>query len=225
MVKAILFFLITSVAIASEHGAKEPTHEVKEEHQTAADSHEEIAKDMVADIAKDIKIPLKMWEMLSDKKEVDHNDVYSFSEVKVILKEKNADIIKKGAIKIEYPRGGGELNLANYVTGKQGTFFVDFDFPEFEEATYKKIIFISNSRKRKIDDHIYGSGCHELIDISNRFFKESKNGGIKVNTTRNRHVSVLAGSFILIAKKNKQNYLSQVTFTDTEHKNLLCQEN
>lgn len=209
MVKFILgsFLMLTSIAFASDQSESEG-----------------IEKEVISEIAKDIKIPLKMWEIIASKKESGANEVYIFSNVKVRLTEKNPSIVKKSIIEVEFPRGGGELDMSSYLTGNQGTFFVNFDFPEFEDADFKKVIFISNSRKRKIGDQIFGSGCHEFFDVTNRFLAESQSGGLAVNTTRNRHVTVLGGSFILVAKKNKQNYLAQVTFTDKKHKNLLCQE-
>lgn len=219
MIKLLIFsvFLFTSATYANNNDAKNEVNAVA--------LHEQVFTETIDENGKDIRVPLKIWEVLSEKKEVDNNEVYVFSEINVFLKEKNNGVVKKAAYQLNFPRGGGELDLSNYVTGKQGTFFVSFVFPEFEDAAYQKVLFISNSRKRKIDDHIFGSGCREFFDITDRFLAENKSGGIKVNTTRNRHISVLSGTFIFISKKNKQNYLTQVTFTDKEHKNLLCPEN
>lgn len=241
MVKWIcIFILCGSFSWASDHGAKAETHEAAAEGEHHADEAEAgVEKEVITEIAEDIKIPLKMWEALEEKtgkkeekkeegkeepKATEANELYVFSEIKVKLVQKNEDIVRKGTLQIELPRGGGALDLSTYLTGKQGSFFVKFDFPEFEDASFKKVLFISNARKRKIDDHVFGGGCREFFDITDRFFKENKKEGLKVNTTRNRHVSVLGGTFIFVAKKNKQNYLTQVTFKDKTNQNLFCQE-
>ena len=208
-------------------------------HSKSEEKGEEIKEITLSDIPKDIRVPLKMWDVLAkdpngkaaEKKGegeggegATSEDSYVFSEVKVALKEKNPDIIRDDEVKIALPRGGGTIDLANYVLNNQGSFYVTFDFPEFEDATNKKILFISHSRKRKIDDQIFGSGCHSFFDITDHFLKDMAKEGLKVNTTRNRHVSVLAGTFILMAKKAGQSYITQVTFTDSSNENLLCPE-
>lgn len=208
-------------------------------HSKDGEKKEEIPEVSVSEIPKDIHVPLKMWEVLAKDagggKEAEkkgeaegegaaREDSYVFSEVNVILKEKNPGIIRDGAVKIALPRGGGEIDLSHYVLDNQGSFYVSFDFPAFADATGKKVLFISHSRKRKINDQIFGSGCHAFFDITRKFLQDMGKEGLKVNTTRNRHVSVLAGSFILMAKKAGQSYITQVTFTDSGNKNLLCPE-
>ncbi len=201
------------------------------------ENHDEIKKVVITEIPKDIKVPLEMWEVLAkdpkakpeEKKEGEggeskgeKTDAYVFAQATVSLKEKNEEILSPAEVEISLPRGGGEVDLASFVTQKQGSFYVKLDFPEFEGATLKKVLFISNSKKRKIDEQIFGSGCNVFMDISETFFKEMQKDGLKVNTTRNRHTSVLAGTFILMAKKGTESYISQVTIFDSKNPELQC---
>lgn len=182
----------------------------------------------ITEIPREIRVPVKMWEALAvegkEKPKEGGEAGYVFSEAKVILTEKNPGVLKEPSLKISFPRGGGEIDLSQYMGEAQGSFYVGLEVPETEEAEMTKILFISHSRKRKLDNQIYGSGCHEFFDITKTFIKEMKHEGLKVNTTRNRHTSTLGGTFILASRRGGQNYLTQVTFTDSANKNLLCQE-
>lgn len=205
-------------------------------HGKPAGSEAEVHQVNISEIPKDIKVPLEMWDVLAGgaqeaatpKKEGEGgeaapaDDSYVFADVKIILKEKNPGIIKNEEVEIQFPRGGGQVDLADYVLDQRGSYYVKFEFPSFDEAKARKVIFISHSRKRRLGDQIFGSGCHEFFDITDRFLKEMKGEGLKVNTTRARDVSVLSGSFILMAKKDGQSYITQVTFTDSGHTDLLC---
>lgn len=172
------------------------------------------------ELPQDIKVPLKMWDFFTGD-----SDGFIFSEVKVWLKDKNPGVLKDPGIAIEFPKGGGEVDLAKFIANENGSFYVGFDFPEFEGATMKKVLFISRSKKRRIDGEVWGSGCNKAVDVTTQFLKSmEKNEGIKVNTTRHRHISVIGGTFILAATKDGQNFITQVTFTDSSHLDSLCTE-
>lgn len=147
-----------------------------------------------------------------------------FSEVSVILAQKNPGIIKGEVVKIELPKGGGNIDLSQFVTGKKGSFYVGFDFPQFEGASAKKIVFVSGTKKRKIGGQIFGSGCNQYFDISDKFLKEMKGEGLKVNTTQERYLSVMGGTFLFSAKKDNEVHLAQVTFKNSLFPSLFCEE-
>lgn len=147
-----------------------------------------------------------------------------FAEVSVILKEKNPGVVKGGEIKIKFPRGGGEVNLADYITETPGSFYVSFEYPDFTGSTQQKVIFVSKARKRRIDNQIYGAGCNQYFDITKSFAKAMLTEGIKVNTVRERYTSVLGGHFLFSALKDGSQYMAQVTFRDSEHNHLFCED-
>ncbi|KYG62080.1 hypothetical protein AZI85_07720 [Bdellovibrio bacteriovorus] len=194
------------------------------------------------DLAEDLKVPTKVWDMLEFKAapEGEHAEGGGgehgaaaassavgknlvFSEVNVFLVEKNDGIVENKAVKLLLPKGGGTVDLSRYITKKQGSFFVGFEFPQFETATAKKVIFVSKARKRRLGQQIFGSGCNQFFDITDRFLKEMAGEGIKVNTTQERYVSVLGGTFFFSAQKDNDVYLAQVTFTHSEYSPLFCE--
>ena len=101
---------------------------------------------MAEQLPTDIKVPLKMWDMFKEK-----NEGFIFSEAKVWLKEKNSGVLVKDSIKIDLPKGGGTIDLADFTSSEMGSFYLGFDFADFENASMKKILFISRVKKRNIE--------------------------------------------------------------------------
>lgn len=178
------------------------------------------------DLEEDIKIPTAAWEMLEFKGA--HEEAVSatknviFSEVTVFLVQKNPGVIEGEAVKLELPKGGGKIDLSRFITNQKGSFYVGFEFPAFEEAKDKKVLFVSGSRKRKIGGQVFGAGCNQFFDITDRFFKEMKTSGLKVNTTQERYLSVLGGTFLFAAQNDKDVHLAQVTFKSSQYSPLFC---
>lgn len=209
-------------------------------HEEAA--HEDIQTLKVEDLPADIRIPSKAYTELqfaaADGEHAaagDHGGGAAvagapatsgiiFAEVSVILKEKNPGVVKGGEIKIKFPRGGGEVNLADYITETPGSFYVSFEYPDFAGSTQQKVIFVSKARKRRIDNQVFGAGCNQYFDITKAFAKAMLTDGIKVNTVRERYSSVLGGHFLFSAAKDGSQYLAQVTFKDSAHNHLFCED-
>ncbi len=204
------------------------------------------------DVANDIKVPSQVWDLLefkavSAQSAEEHGEAKAeeaksegghgekkegaaglskeiiFSEVNVFLVEKNSGIVKDEAVKIELPKGGGEVDLAQFITDEKGSFYVGFEFPEFTDSTAQKVLFLSKGRKRRIDDKVIGAGCNQFLDITTSFMKAMTKEGLKVNTTRERYTTVLGGIFFFAAQKAGNIYVSQVTFKDSKHQNLFCE--
>lgn len=178
---------------------------------------------------RDFKIPAKIWDLIEmvpqekSKAAIVSRDIF-YSAIKVFLTEKNKNILKSPGYVIDLPRGGGGIDLAHYLTGDSGTFFVGFELPEeFNEEKSIKVIYLSHARKRKIDDSIFGSGCNQYFDITKKFLRMMKTEGIKANTTRQRHLSLLAGHYIFSIVKDSQVFLTQVSIEDSRYKNLICE--
>lgn len=183
----------------------------------------------VDDLPADFKMPAAIWELVEKqpdektKAETESAGV-SYSAVKVFFTEKNQDILKSPAYEIELPRGGGAIDMAKLLTGNQGSFYVGFELPEeITTGTNFKAIYISDARKRKLDERVFGGGCSQYYDITPKFLLMMKTEGIKANTTRQRHVTVLAGHYIFSAIKDNRIFITQVHLTDSRYKNLLCE--
>lgn len=192
------------------------------------------------DLPEDIKVPTKIWEMVEFKgagaeKAEAHGGGHGegtaapaasknlvFSDLQIFLVEKNPGVVAGEAVKISLPKGGGTVDLSRFITNKQGTFYVGFEFPEFAEAQAKKVIFVSNTKKRRIGNQVFGAGCNQIFDITDRFMQEMKGDGLKVNTTQERYLSVMGGTFLFAAQKGSDVFLAQVTFTNPQQAALFC---
>ncbi|MEK2646511.1 hypothetical protein [Bdellovibrio sp. BCCA] len=196
------------------------------------------------DLAEDIKIPAKAWDALEFKSAGGHEEAAPsaggehgapaggehsstknllFSEVTVFLVQKNPGIVEGEAVKILLPKGGGTIDLSRFITGQRGSFYVGFEFPAFEKATAKKVLFVSGTRKRRIEQKIFGAGCNQFFDITDRFMKEMKGEGLKVNTTQERYLSVLGGTFLFSAQQGSDIHVAQVTFKNSQYTPLFCE--
>lgn len=181
----------------------------------------------LTEMPEDITIPSGAWDLLEMQAsgvETSSAGQIVFSEIHVFLVQKNPGIIQDEAVKISLPKGGGTLDLAQYVNPQRGTFYVGFEFPSFEGSSETKVIFVSGARKRKIGGQIFGAGCNQFFDITERFFKEMKSEGIKVNTFQERYLSVLGGTFLFSAKKDKEVHVAQVSFRHSGFSPLFCRE-
>jgi hypothetical protein len=220
--------LLISLALTIFGTACTKTTSFRTEHPTVV---------TVDDLPADFKIPANIWNIIektgdSGAEEKSHSSESAttggagvvYSTVKLFLTEKNQGILKSPAYEISFPRGGGSVDISEYLSGEQGTFFVGMELPEeFQEGSNFKAIYISQARKRKIDDRVYGAGCSQYFDITPKFLEMMKSEGIKANTTRQRHTTVLAGHYVFSVIKDNRIFITQVTIADSQNKNLLCE--
>ena len=182
-------------------------------------------------IPADIKIPSKAWDLIEKAGAGTEgaclgclvaNKEVAFSEISVLLIDKNPGVVDGEAVRINLPKGGGTIDLDQFITSKKGSFFVKFEFAPFARAIDKRVLFVSGAKKRKIGDLNLGAGCNQFFDISNRYFHEMAGNGIKVNTTQERYISVIGGTFLFTSKQENRNDVAQVTFTHSKHIGLFC---
>jgi hypothetical protein len=145
-----------------------------------------------------------------------------FAPLRVYLVEKNNGILRQPKIQIDYPLGGGRLDLSAYTSGQIGSFYFGLEIPDNLGLTDLRVFYVSGARSRKIDGEIFGAGCETFFDVSAQFQKEMLKDGLKLNTARNRHISVLAGNFVLTGQKGKQIVVTQLNVTDSKNRQLLC---
>lgn len=171
----------------------------------------------VEELGEDIHIPSKMWdyswEGASD---------FSFSEVQVHLKEKFTGVLKSPHIEIQLPSGGGQIDLADYLTGRRGTFYLSISQGGLEELEQESLFFISRNTQVLSFGESIGSGCHKLLVLNEEFKKEFRHSGIEINSTDGRHLSIVGGSFVILQKVEGQNQMSQVTFIDSRFQDRAC---
>ena len=150
-----------------------------------------------------------------------------FAPLKVYFIEKNRGIVGGQNQLLQFPPGGGEINLSEIVEPKNGTFSLAFEFmPEIttdkSPGSVRRVFFLSNSVKRKIGGEILGNGCHTYFDISSMTEAAMQSSGFQVNTTDFRHVTALAGTFFFAVKSDEKLYLAQLTLKDSSQPALHC---
>ncbi len=180
------------------------------------------------EMSKEIKLPTKLWDLVtgaSFEKSVQQSANFIFSPITVQMKEKNPGVLTDPLIRIEFPNAGGEIDFSKYVKADRGTFQISFDFVGLAEGDSLQVYYVSKARKRKLDGELYGSGCKNFFAVKDYISKVNAKEGLVVNVTRDRHDSAVGGHFIFSYKKDKQTYISQVSFTDSKRPDLFCEAN
>lgn len=174
-------------------------------------------------LSEDIMISSKAWEMLEFKdRTVPSGLTPVMSEISVILTEKNKGVLKSRKLRVVLPRGGGEVDLAEYIGAVPGTYFVNFEYPPFKDSKERRVLFQSSLPTATLDRKSYGAGCGTLSDISSKMLVLMQDDGIKVNTTGDRDLYVIGGTFLFASQVGSEILVSQVTFKDSQRKQLFC---
>lgn len=206
-----LFFCLTFILLSC-----------KKNHEM---THENFRSIKIDEIPQDFQVPSQLWDQIQHKSAPDQEDTIIFLPISVNLKEKNPGILKSNELSIEFPRGGGLVDLSQWVTQENGTFFLKFDLSEFKSFEKVEAYFYSRARKRKVDDEVLGMGCNKFSRLSPPFLKLITTEGLAVNTTRNRHLTVIGGRWIFVARDlSNKIYISQVTIADSNEKDMFCKE-
>lgn len=228
----LIVFLATAVACSKQAHEESEVTEIK-----------------LSDPLDDIKLPVMIWEMADEGgsgaaaeapkgggghggapapaptagASKDKSSTYTFTPIRVILEQKNEGVLIHPKIALQLARGGGRVDLSELVTSQNGSFYLSFELAEeMKDSKDLKVFFISDAKKRKLGHEVIGGGCQSLFDLSKKFEAQFLKSQLKLNTTRDRHLSVIGGSFVFSVKKDNQVYISQISFTDTKKKHLFC---
>lgn len=178
----------------------------------------------VEDLPQDFRVPSRVWDETLPKDPILKPKPILYGPVQIKLVEKNKGTLKEKSAIYEFPSGGGELDLSKVISHQPGSFFMSFHVPILEKAINKKAFYISQGRQRKVDGEVFGSGCHQLLEMSSSIGKLDFAEVLTLNTTRDRHVSILAGHFIFLVETESSWIVSQLSFYDSKRKDLICPE-
>jgi hypothetical protein len=191
---------------------------------TKAHVEEEFQILRVEDLPQDFRVSSKIWDVTKSTDPAIKDKPIFYGPMQIKFWQKKPGLLKDGNVIFEFASGGGGIDLSQVVNGQQGTFYVSFDMPGIEKVVKHRAYHISRSRQRKVDGEVIGTGCKKLLDLSSGIGKLNFKNEIKLNTTRDRHVSLLAGNFVFLTETDSNWIVSQVTFYDTKRQDLICPE-
>jgi hypothetical protein len=187
--------------------------------------------------ASDVELPVSLWDMIEavydpmalekiPQKETRSSAKFEipteFIPIKLYLVEKNRGILNGTNYELVYGKGGGELDLQDFVSDRNGSFYVAMTVNLDLGEKPLRVFYLSNAKQRKIGGEEVGAGCDTYIDLTRYFAKAMKEKGILANTTRQQHISLLAGTYFFVASVGGRLYLSQLTIKDSRYRQLHC---
>ncbi|MBT4762278.1 MAG: hypothetical protein HOO06_11310 [Bdellovibrionaceae bacterium] len=136
----------------------------------------------------------------------------------------------KSNYKFSFTRGGGVIDLADYVSEKRGRFNlkIQFDTKEFisteEEIGNLKVYFLSMAKKRSILGENIGAGCFKYMDLTKYYHNVISRDGVILNSAYQRYVSIVGGTFFFFYSELDSLYLGSLTFIDSRYPYMFCKE-
>lgn len=229
----------------AEDGHKPPEEHKSEEHKSEehkSDEHEAVPlggyeSGEVVKSSRDLLVPkavvkeLESWYL-----KVQHklNPVTSTGDVEVMgslqrqlldleltLTPKSGKALDR-AIQFKLPTGGGEIDLADIVKGRKGGFDVRMKVSKMPENPELRLFYISGARRRKIQDEEYGAGCGKWAEMTSWFNTKMSHEALTVYATDQRHISVLAGTWLFAIVSGPELWLGTLTLTDSRNAHLQC---
>lgn len=150
-----------------------------------------------------------------------------FLDVEISLKAPSRGTLSDN-IKFFLPRGGGEIDLKDYVRGKKGSFFMKMAVKRSNQPDHKvedfRVYFLSEAKERKIAGEKFGAGCRKYMEITDFIISSNRGEGIQLNATEQRYLSVIAGTFYFVEfNPMRKIYLAAVRITDSRFSKYLCE--
>jgi hypothetical protein len=149
--------------------------------------------------------------------------VTEFASVTMFMVEKNEGILGGKNLRLEFPQGGGEIDLADFVQPLNGSFYVLFQFEGKLMDAPRGVFFLSGTVPRKVGKDSVGSDCNKYFDITSSVLNAAKGQGLLVNTTDRRHVSALAGTYFFAAMSpDRTVHIASILIRDRNSRDLEC---
>ncbi len=178
----------------------------------------------IDDLPQDFRMTSKIWDVTKPTDPAAKDKPIFYGPLQIKFSQKSPGVLKEGNVIFEFASGGGEIDLSQVVSGQQGTFFISFDMPGVDNIINRRAFLISRSRQRKVEGEVIGSGCKTLLDLSSSLGQLNFKEQLKLNTTRERHVSLVAGHFVFLVETDKSWIISQASFYDSKRQDLICPE-
>ena len=152
--------------------------------------------------------------------------------VNLRLTEKTKGVLNSNVI-VHFPEGGGVIDLASFVSGKKGSFYVQFDvFKKSSDKAQKEVfknfmlLYSSHTRKTQFGGSSFGTQCGKLLDLTSYGYKFLQGKGLLVKTggsMDSSSIEYLGGSFYFIYFRKKYLHIGAIRFIDSRFSHLQCQ--
>ena len=149
--------------------------------------------------------------------------------VSVTMSEETPGVLSHKVIQIPLRQDGAIIDFRNWVTKKKGYFRLKIDLPhELQEGQAfdnLRVFYVSRALPQELRGKVFGSGCSKFMEITS-FYKNhlGSKEGLKLNTTDQRYLSVVAGNFYFFTTVDEDYFLGSVSFVDSRYKAKMCKQ-
>lgn len=145
--------------------------------------------------------------------------------ITVELSEKRRAALHEN-VRINTPLGGGVIDLSEFVTPLRGAFEAKIKVNSEtagEESPAVRVFFVSHAKPRILGGEQYGAGCDKYMEVTSFFNRKMSHGGFELYTADQRYLSVLGGTFVLVAFDKEALLVGSVSFMDSRFPELMCE--
>jgi len=198
--------------------------------QSSKEENKEFEHITTAEKKFDLVFPEPLWDLILHSAPPTINitksayEIFDTLPINVQLIQTHAPIFNGKNYVFEFKDFGGEIDWNNYLNrSESGSFVLKFDFPKMEDGDMK-VFFLSWTKEHSKDDEVFGNGCHTILDLSSYFKNTVFKKGLLLHTKDSRYFFATAGRFYFVLYSKDKIKISQVTFSDSELKNRLCEK-
>lgn len=192
---------------------------------SSTDKNVLIPKKLIQDLEKDY---LKTYKLNFPDSELKDGEVLAriprrTLKLKVALASASPEVLVSSS-SFEVGRGGGVLDLAEWVSGIRGDFHLGIRVAADEgvEAKNLKVYFVSHAPRIEIDGKNWGLGCGKYAEITSFYDKVMRKEGIRLNSTNTRYLYAVSGTYLFAFTEGENLHVSTVSVTDSRYGDKLC---
>jgi hypothetical protein len=131
----------------------------------------------------------------------------------LFLIEKTEGLLNHRNFEISFGPGGGSIDLKDYLSAeKNGTFYLRVRYDQDMDPKLTRVYFLSQTK----------SECNKYFEITNFWNKSMKDEGLNLNTVKERHLALVAGTFFFASPFQGKLRLGHLNIKDSRHPDLLC---
>ncbi len=149
------------------------------------------------------------------------NDLFGF-DLYLFLESQQGD---KSGWKLRYSKGGGILDLAEYLDGAKAHALRLGWVPRLEGEVENPSVFLFTQSFRQSNGSVeVGLGCRSLLDLTTSFFKAVDDSGWMVDLSQPHFPERLLGRFLFGVQHEGKRKISQLTIYHSRLKSFDCSQ-